>query len=165
MKNFLEAGEMTPELYEYFMSRRPNSYEGGGFYVAEDISSSSGKYGKTLIQVEVKPGYKFLDFSDKKIQRQLKKKGISVEDIYRLKPRIALKGHSIAWWLSRDSQTFNDSYWDIKPWWILKEGEGVIFKPFSSRGISLEDLETTYDKIDQAGKNTQMFKRMAVKTV
>ena len=151
----LEAGEMTLKLYTDFMSRLPNSYEGGGIYVSEDIASSSTKYGKTLIQVEVDLGYRFLDFSDKKVQRQLKRKGISIEDVYRLKPKVALRGHSIVWWMTKDPTKgyYDNPYWDRNPWWILKAREGVQFKPFSSRGISLRDLEKAYDKIGQKGKD------------
>lgn len=126
---------MTPELYNYFMNLQDATVAAGeGFYVAEDLASSS-RYGASLIQVELEPGYKYLDLTDPDIYSQFKKNGISEVDVYNLNPRIAVKysGH---------------------PWWVLKGQEGVKFKPFSSREISLDTLGKAYDEIlDQPQKS------------
>ena len=109
-KKLIKAGEMTPQLYKHFISKN-DSYAGGGLYVSEDITSSM-IYGNSFIQVEVEPGYRYLDLLDIKIQEKLKAAGITNRDIYRLNPGVAVK--------------------DIKeryPYWVLKGQEGVRFKP------------------------------------
>ena len=65
-KNLIKAEEMTPKLYDYFMKH--DGISGAGLYIAEDITSSS-RFGNTLIQVEVEPGYKFLDLADPHINK------------------------------------------------------------------------------------------------
>ena len=125
-KNLIEANEMTPQLYNYFMNH--NGISGAGLYIAEDITSSS-RFGNTLIQVEVEPGYKFLDLSDPHINKQLWEKKIAHSDIYRLNPKVAVKNNS------RD------------PWWVLKSREGIKFKPFSSQRVSLDTLANSYHNL------------------
>ena len=121
--NLLEAGEMTPQLHTYFMKHTEGTAQGAGFYVAEDLSSSS-RFGETLIQVEIEPGYKFLDLTDPNIQKQLQMTGITNKDIYhRLNPGVAIR-------INRETS-----------WWVLKKQEGIKFKPFSSREMSLDALE------------------------
>ena len=62
-ENLLEAGEMTPKLYKHYMSFQ-DSFAGTGMYVAEDVVSSID-YGGHIIQVELEPGYKYLNLLDK----------------------------------------------------------------------------------------------------
>lgn len=95
-------------------------------YVAQDIVSSS-EFGGTLIQVEVEPGYKYLNLLDEKVQKKLEEVGITNEDVYKLNPKVAIADIK-----------------EKKPWWVLKAKEGVKFKPFSSRGISLDVLGQAY---------------------
>ena len=40
-KNLIEAGEMTPQIYKYFMEHTGGDVLGAGLYIAEDLSSSS----------------------------------------------------------------------------------------------------------------------------
>ena len=126
-RNLLEAGEMTSQLYEYFMNRKNNT-AGGGLYIAEDISSSSSA-GTTLIQVEVGPDYKFLDLFDTTVLRKLKEKNITIRDVYRLDPKVAVKDRA------------------SKTWWALKGQGDIKFKPFNSQKIDMDTLTTNYDKI------------------
>ena len=140
-QNLIEAGEMTPQIYKYFMEHTGGDVLGAGLYIAEDISSSS-RFGGTLIQVEIEPGYKFLDLSNPKIQKKLQKKGIDREDVYMLDPKVAVKS-SIG-----------------KPWWVLKNQKGVQFKPFSSQEISLDILLNNYQSLD--GTKQQEFFRASI---
>ena len=135
-KNLIEAGEMTPQLYNYFMEMGPREkwagfpaggFAGQGVYISEKANLSE-HFGDTLIQVEVEPGYKFLDVSDESIVRTLKAKGISLEDVYLLNPNVAVKDKA------------------VPQAWVLKAREGVKFKPFSSKSISLKELEDLYKK-------------------
>ena len=120
----IEAKEVTTEIYDYYI-KKGGGPNGGGIYIAEDMTSSS-PYGKTIIEVEIEPGYRFLDISDKRVLEQLAEKGISREDISKLNPEIAVK------------DPFD------REWWTLKKKKGVKFKPFSGRGISLRTLEESY---------------------
>ena len=138
-RNLIEAGEMTPQLYKYFMKHTGAS--GAGVYVAENISSSS-EFGDTIIQVEIEPGYKFLDLTDSDIRNQLRKKGITNEDVYRLNSKVAVKDSS------------------GKSWWVLKEQKGVKFKSFSSKDISLDILLNNYQSLD--GTRQQEFFRASI---
>ena len=139
-QNLLEAGEMTPNLHRYFMEmdwergirrgRPTRIYAGPGMYISEEAYLSQG-YGDTLIQVEVEPGYKFLDVSDESIVRTLNAKGISLEDVHLLNPNVAVKDVS-------ENQA-----------WTLKAREGVKFKPFSSKDMSLKKLEKLYKTLSE----------------
>ena len=141
-RTFLEAGEMTSQLYEYLMNRnRTYNNVGGGLYIAEDISSSSSA-GTTLIQVEVGPGYKFLNLSDATVLRKLKEKNITIRDVYRLDPKVAVRD------LASDT------------WWALKGQGDIKFKPFNSQKIDLDTLTTNYDKIK--GKAQREFFKSAI---
>ena len=136
-KNLIEAGQLTPNLHRYFMEmdwekgirngRPATVYAGPGVYISEKANLSE-IYGETLIQVEVEPGYKFLDVSDEGIVEALKVKGISLEDVYLLNPNVAVKDVT-----EREA-------------WVLKAREGVKFKPFSSKNINLKELEALYQK-------------------
>ena len=130
-KNLIEAGEMTPQLYKHFMSHREGNV-GGGLYIAEDVVSSSG-YGRTLMQVEIEAGYRFLNLQDPKIQKKLKKKGITNTDVFKSKARVAVK----------------DIVTGKRSWWALKKQEGVRFKPFSGRGINLNTLTKGYNNLQR----------------
>ena len=123
-----KAGEMNPKLYEYFMST-DDLYGGGGFYVAEDMVSSSD-FDTSIIQVEVEPGYKYLNLLDKNIQKKLREVGITNEDVYRLNPKVAVT-----------------DIIENKPYWVLKKMEGIRFKQFSPRGRSLDILGKAYIKL------------------
>ena len=131
----LEDGEMNPELYEYLI-RTDDPYAGGGLYVAEDMLSSSD-FGTSIIQVEVEPGYKYLNLLDKNTQRKLKESGIANEDVYRLNPKIAVT-----------------DIIENMPFWVLKRQEGIRFKQFSPREISLDILEKTYIKLFKLPENS-----------
>ena len=131
MRVLLRTGEMTPDLYEHYMSKQ-DPWGGAGFYVSRDMASSS-EYGTTLIQVELEPGYKYLDLSDPAVKNELSAKNISVEDAFRLNPEVAVTDIK-----------------DGKDWLVLKFREGMKFKPFSGRGLDLKDLERAYkDLADQ----------------
>ncbi|MDE0092445.1 MAG: hypothetical protein OXN83_04065 [Oligoflexia bacterium] len=123
--NLLRAGEMTPQIYNHFMSKN-DTWAGAGLYVAEDIVSSH-MYGNAIIQVELEPGYRYLNLRDKEVLEKLKSAGLTNKDVYELNPRVAVT--------------------DIKegqPYWVLKKQEGVTFKTFSPQGIPLKDLETAF---------------------
>ena len=127
-KNLLKAGEMTPQLYEHFMGKTNDLWAGAGLYVAEDMLSSAN-YGTDIIQVELEPGYRYLNLLDEKVKEKLKSAGLSINDVYRLNPRVAVT--------------------DIKtgdPYWVLKGQEGVRFKEVSLREMSLKDLYKFYSK-------------------
>ena len=136
-RNLIETGEMTPELYDRFM--RQSGYLGGGVYIAEDMASSS-PFGDTLMQVEIEPGYKFLNLTDPKIQKKLREKGILVDELTQIfNPKVAVKD-------TRESG-----------WWVLKAKEGVKFKPFSSQATGLSTLSEAYEKIEKE-KQKAFFK-------
>ena len=153
-KTLVEAGEMTPEIYKYFMDK-VDPIAGSGLYVAEDISSSSFLYPHhtSLIKVEIEPGYKFLDLMDPEIKVKLEEKGIILDDIYKnnLNPNIAV----------RDTHAGMDG-----SWWILKAREGVRFKPFSVQDMSSDELETIFDDSKKINHSFQkkMLVQEAVKT-
>ena len=107
-KNLLQTGEMTPKLHNYFMNST-NDLAGAGFYVAEEIFSSTG-FGGTIIKVEVEPSYKYLDLLDEQIQEKLQEANLTKEDVYRLNPKVAVK--------------YTDTFL------VLKAQEGVKFKVF-----------------------------------
>ena len=130
-KNLLKAGEMTPQLYDYFMGL-PDPIAGSGLYVAGDMASSSS-YGATLLQVEVEAGYKILDFSDPEVKIKLSRQGITHKDINELNPKVAVK------------------YTEDAEWFVLKAKDGIKFKPFSSEGVSLRALEDLYKTIKNSG--------------
>ena len=136
-QNLIETGEMTPEIYENFMAHR--GALGGGLYVAEDMASSS-TFGDTIMQVEIEPGYKFLDLMDPNIQEKLREKGIFMDEINHIfNPKVAVKD-------TRGSG-----------WWVLKAKKRVKFKPFSSQEISLSVLSEAYEKIERE-KQKAFFK-------
>ncbi|MDE0092446.1 MAG: hypothetical protein OXN83_04070 [Oligoflexia bacterium] len=137
--NLLRAGEMTPQLYEHFM-RKNDPWAGAGIYVAEDISSSS-QFGNTLIQVELEPGYKYLDLLDEKVVKKLEAKGLSIEDVYRLNPRVAV----------RDIK-------ERKPYWTLKKREGLKFQPVSIENLSIassRDMRTILLRFERELRNSE----------
>ena len=127
-QNLLDAGEMTPQLYKYFSKISKNDFSGAGLYAAEDPSFSS-HFGETLIQIEIEPGYRFLDLTDSNVREQLRKAGITHDDVYKLNPRIAVKN------------TLEN------PWWVLKEQKGIKFTPFSSQRINLDTLVKNYNNL------------------
>ena len=127
--NLLEAGEMTPELYQQFM-KDSESWAGPGIYVADDIVSSAD-FGPSIIQVEVEPGVKYLNLQDEEIQKQLKSMGLSNEDVYRLNPKVAVN-------------YVNPNPGEQRSWLVLKQQEGIKFKPFSTKDVNLEDLADIY---------------------
>ena len=137
-QNLIETGEMTPELHTYFM-KQINNYSGAGFYISEDMASSSS-FGDTLMQVEIEPGYKLLDLMDPKIQKKLKENGISNDEIFHIfHLKVGVKD-------TRESG-----------WWVLKAKEGVKFKPFSSQATGLSTLSEAYEKIEKE-KQKAFFK-------
>ena len=121
--NLLKSGKMTPRLHKHFMSH--TGVADGGLYVSEDIVSSN-YFGDSIIKVELEPGYKYLDLTDEEINTKIKSKGLSITDVYNLKPRVAVK------------------YDSDKPHWVLKDQTGVKFKSFSFKGIKTRDLSHVY---------------------
>ena len=136
-KKLLEAGEMTPELYEDYVGGEPETgtvhLVGQGLYVAEDMSSSSN-YGETIVKVVVEQGYPFVDLNDEKVKRQLQKKGISLEEAYQLKPRVAVRDYG------RDR------------WWCLKRRQGIKFMPVSNKEL-MENFKKAHLSIGEDRKN------------
>ena len=123
--NLLRVGEMTPKLYRHFMDMN-DPWAGAGLYVAEDVLSSR-QFGNSLVQVEIEPGYKYLNLLDNSVQQKLESVGLTNEDVYRLNPKIAVT--------------------DIKenqPYWVLKGQKGIKFKPFSPRFIPFNQLAQLY---------------------
>ena len=119
-KELLEAGEMNTELYKYYMEKEFEIQgvisAGQGFYVAEDMSSSS-HLDETIVKVVLKKGYPFIDLNDARVQRQLQEKGIGLKEAYLLNPRVAV----------RDGAHPN--------WWCLKRQRGIRFKPISNQEL------------------------------
>ena len=111
--------------------RSKGTRAGEGIYVSVDLHSSA-ILGDTLVQVEVDPGYKYLDLADKRVLEKLRAKGISYKDIRTLDPQVAIR----------------DVREGFKSWWVLKTGKGVKVKPFSSQKIPLEVLERSYFKME-----------------
>ena len=142
MKSLLEAGEYTEELYNYFMSRpldptrKKDLFNGPGLFAAQSIDSSQ-MYGDTLIQIEVEPGYKYLELNSS-VGRQLAAKGIkSPATISNLNPGIGIR------------------YFYDADWWVFRNRQGVRFKPFDSKNIKLDDLVKTHGSLYD--KNRQFF--------
>ena len=119
-QEFLKAGEMTVELYKHHMKKKYETKQpfgvGQGLYVAEDANSSA-VFGKTIIKVEVEKDYPFIDLNDKRVQRQLQKKGIGLKEAYLLNPRVAVKDK------------------ENPKWWCLKRLKGISFKPISNQEL------------------------------
>lgn len=141
-KQLLEAGEMTPEIYERAMAI-DDVFAGSGIYVAGDPISSSN-YGNTIIQVELEPGYKYLNLLDGKVQKKLRSVGLTEEDVYRLNPRVAVS--------------------DIKErrrsWWVLKAQEGVKFKAFSPKRLSLFELSALHSLNKSSSLNASILREV-----
>lgn len=120
---FNEFGEATPESNKHFTTNVEAA--GSGIYVSKDLFSSSAN-GDTLIQVEVPPGYKFLNV-DPSTMEKLKENGITtLKELYRLNPKVVV--------------------WDENhpAWYVLKETKGVKFKPFSPSDLSIDTLKMIY---------------------
>ena len=122
-EGLLRSGTITPNLYNYFIRKKPEAEGrvGRGIYVAEDMYSSSN-FGKTVIEVEVTPDVKYIDLTDKKVFEALKAKGIDRKDISKLNPNIAVKYTDFTEGVYKNNNS---------GWWVLKAKEGVAFKPFS----------------------------------
>ena len=148
--NLLQVGEMTPKLYRHFMGMN-DTWAGAGLYVAEDVLSSH-QFGSSLLQVEIEPGYKYLNLLDDSVQQKLESVGLTNEDVYRLNPKIAIT--------------------DIKenqPYWVLKEQKGIKFKPFSSSlytdratGRPLRPQQNPRFEYDRTNGSTQESKKRLV---
>lgn len=138
-KSLLKAGEMTPQIYKYFMNLK-DPIAGSGLYVAGDMISSSS-YGETLLQVEVEAGYRILDLSNPETKIKLSRQGITLKDVNKLNPKVAVK------------------YAENTEWLVLKAKEGVKFKPFSSKGVNLKVLEDAFEII----KDKRNFLKSAIK--
>ena len=121
--SLIRAGKITPQLYEHF--RGQTGVAGGGLYMAQGPVSSSS-FGNTLIQVEVEPGVKYLDLENYDTREELRKKGVSVDDVHRLNPDIAVR------------------YSDYNGWWVFKGQEGVSFKPFNGKGMTSREIDYSY---------------------
>ncbi len=127
-QKLLSAGEMTQELYEHYVGTEMYSKPaiagrtGKGLYVAENRNSSS-HYGDSIIKVVVSAGYPFIDLNDERIKARLQEKGISLEEAYKLKLRVAIK----------DSATLGRIVSDT--WWCLKKPEGIQFKPVANQEL------------------------------
>ena len=120
--NLLSAEELTSDLHNYFMSMKTDPKRqamGKGVYVAQDPVSSKD-FGETLIEVEIKQGQKFLDITNPDIMRQLTAKGITVQNLKELPSSVII--------------SYDNNFM------VIKGREGVTFKPFSTQGISLEQL-------------------------
>lgn len=140
-KKLITAGEMTTIEIHKFLRKGGHK----GLYVSEDIGSSSA-YGNHLMQMVVEKGYEFFYMRDQKVWIQLRERGISQSDVYRL-----------GYWLAVPDFLFN---FDNNSWWNLKSGEGVKFEPFSSDEISLHELERAYERLEEtAPKNYSGFFR------
>ena len=135
-EQLLSAGQMTPALYEYYVGNGPEKgnwhLAGQGLYVSEDTHSSSN-YGETVIKVEVEKGYPFIDLNEANIKARLQEKGITIEEAYRLKPRVAVKD------IERDN------------WWCLKKREGIRFKPFVNQEL-IDNFKKAPLSFGKAGK-------------
>ena len=137
-KELLEAGKMTEyfqkNLYHGNTDSMNNS--GAGLYVAEDMIGTSN-YGSTIIQVEVKQGYKFLDLSSKIVRWKLKAKGISFEDVRTLNLQVAVRD------VNKEFKDFRKN----SRWWALKAEKGVKITPVSAREVPLQVLIKSYDHL------------------
>ena len=140
-KNLLEAGEMTPNLYQYYMNIH-DSWAGSGMYVSEDIVSSA-QFGSSIIQVEIEPGQKYLNLLDQEVQKKLNSAGITNEDVYKLNPRVIIS--------------------DVKedlPYWVIKNSKGVAFKTFSPVGIPVNDLAIIHELSKSPQLNLSILKEV-----
>ena len=129
-ERLLTAGEMTPEIHKGFMMRR--GLTGSGIYVSVDLHSFA-MFGETLIQVEVEPGYKYLDISNETVLKKLREKGISFKDLVKVKAEVAIR----------------DVKDGPKSWWVIRGKEGIKFNPFNGRGMNLKYLEKSYQEIKE----------------
>ena len=135
MKKLLKSGEWTQDLYNDFMnspldSQTKESPRNTGLYATGSVHSSR-EFGDTLIQVEVEPGYKYLNLGDPSVRRKLKEKGITEIDWAALNPKIGMKRAD---------------------WRVFKNREGVRFKPFDSKKFKLKDLSDTYEHLNSRQK-------------
>ena len=143
--NLLQAGEMTPQLYEHFMNTVDET-AGSGFYVAEDIASSSS-FGTNLIQVELEPGYKYLNLQDPEVQEKLKSEGLDNGDVFRLNPKVAV----------------NYVNAEKRSWLVLKAQEGIKFKTFSLKACSTKNLAELYSRVTTTDVMRNSIKKEVLK--
>ena len=141
--NMLRAGEITPQIYDYFMGTsfdEEMTRAGTGIYVAEDIASSS-QFGDTLMKVEVEKGVPYIDLLDSETLSTLKAQGITKQDVFNLNPKVAITDYG------EDKNSL---------WWNLKVNRGVQFKKVDMSNMSFSELK----KILKPVVNSAFFVKM-----
>ena len=129
-KGLLKAGQMTPQLHQYFNSPKRE----GGLFVSENIYSSALfnphanfiKGGTTLVQVEVEKGVKYIDLEAIGKLQEMKVSQDFLRDLFHLDHGLIVPD-------------LNDVPVGV-PHWNIKLKEGVRFKPFDVHSVPLEDL-------------------------
>ena len=135
----LRVGGLNQELYYYFAGMAvekqntiPNSIwfrAGPGAYVVDYVVRTPYNHGDHLIQLEVDPNNRYIDLSDKNVVHNLKSKGITKKDVYKLAHVNAIKLNSHMW--------------------VLKIWKGVRVKPFSLKEyLSPEYFTQVYQGVD-----------------
>lgn len=120
-------GEITPEIYEYFMRFKGHfSLAGPGIYVNTNPKNGFLE-GEVLIQVEAQEGYRYLDLSDKEILNFLEEEGITLEDVHRLNSNVALISY----------ETLRDAFHRKV---VFKGARGIKITSFTGKGWVLSDL-------------------------
>ncbi|MBF0206998.1 MAG: hypothetical protein HQK53_08915 [Oligoflexia bacterium] len=107
----------------------PRSLAGRGIYLAENPYSSS-IYGSeiftnegALIEVKIDGGIPFIDLTNDDKMAELRRLGITADDIYKLNPPLLIK------------------YEKINSWWIMKTNKGIHFRPLTGHNLVIPQIE------------------------
>ena len=142
--NLLREGELTSKTFQYFAEQSKKDAAGSGMYISGNIYSSQN-YGDTLIEVEIKSGTRYLDLTDPETLKTLRTQGIDPWELKEIDPKLVLK------------------YEKGSDWWVVKNPEGVSFKPFSAQHMPLDDLagiNWSQKKVDMAAIRPALRERI-----
>jgi|GEM_PF-4484019 len=134
--NLEKAGKYTNDLHRYFFGMTLDPYHfraGKGIYSSENPHSSStftSGANDRLIEVHLGPGARVLDLTDASNVQALRRRGVSVADVYRLKAPVAVK---------------YDGRWN---WWVLKGQKAITFHPFDGSRLKTEYLVNIHRNMD-----------------
>lgn len=149
--NILLDGPITPEIYEYFMLFKGDFSLGGpGIYAYTSIEESLLE-GDVLIQIEIETEQEHREiWMSKNTLKELEEKGVSLEDLYRLKSNVALRGFYKA-----SDNIYKRIADDAKI--IFKGEKGLKITPFTGKEVSLRDLSDLTIEKDLSEKQKEFF--------
>ncbi|MBF0363091.1 MAG: hypothetical protein HQK49_18870 [Oligoflexia bacterium] len=111
------------------------SVAGMGIYLAEDPATSSiygcERFSKdpALVEIIIDKGMPYIDLTNENNVAELAKKGVSVDDVYKLNPPMLIKYN----WQSS--------------WWVIKSNKGVHIRPYRGYNLRPELTEEFVHKI------------------